>query len=118
SLSSSAAGDATYTTDIPDNAGLVLFNTSNPANFTLANRLDAVGSTSEANTLYKEGAGYPSLSPTDIAANLEHSFFRSLCSFVQNLGCTVPGTPKNTNDNASDFLFADTKGTSTAAGQR
>src|SRR5205085_1033457 len=113
-----ATGDATYTTDIPDNAGLALFNTSNPANFTLANRLDAVGSTSEANTLYKEGAGYPALAPTDIAQNLEHSFFRSLCSFVQNVGCTVPGTPKDTDDNVADFIFADTKGMSTAAGQR
>src|SRR5215212_3311950 len=56
-----ATGDATYTTDIPDNAGIAIFNTSVAANFTLANRLDAVGSTSEANTLYKEGTGYPAL---------------------------------------------------------
>ncbi len=34
-----ATGDATYTTDIPDNAG----------------------STAETNTLYKEGTGYPAL---------------------------------------------------------
>ena len=46
-----ATGDATYTTDIPDNFGLALFNTSVIAGYTLANRLDAVGSTSEANTL-------------------------------------------------------------------
>src|SRR4029079_10020598 len=55
SLSGNATGNATYTTDIPDNAGIALFNTSVAANFNLANRLDAVGSTSEANTLYKEG---------------------------------------------------------------
>src|SRR5207247_4647652 len=53
-----ATGDATFTTDIPDNAGIALFNTNLTANFLLANRLDAVGSTSEANTLYKEGTGY------------------------------------------------------------
>ena len=58
-----ATGDATYTTDIPDNAGIAIFNTSVAGDFTLANRLDAVGSTSEANTLYKEGTGYPALTP-------------------------------------------------------
>ena len=42
SLGAYATGDATYTTDIPDNAGIALFNTSVAANFTLANRLDAV----------------------------------------------------------------------------
>lgn len=51
-VGTNAAGDATYTTDIPDNAGIALFRTSLPASFTLANRLDAVGSSAEANTLY------------------------------------------------------------------
>ena len=37
---------------------IALFSTANPANFTLTTRLDAVGSTSEANTLFKEGDGY------------------------------------------------------------
>ena len=50
-----------------------------PANFTLANRLDAVGSTSEANTLYKEGAGYPALTPFSI----DYAFTRKLPG-----GCT------------------------------
>ena len=45
------AGDATYTTDIPDNAGIALFNNNTGGgSYVLANRLDAVGSTSEANT--------------------------------------------------------------------
>ncbi|MGH9967405.1 MAG: pre-peptidase C-terminal domain-containing protein, partial [Pyrinomonadaceae bacterium] len=70
-----ATGDATYTTDIPDNAGIALFNNNVPANFILANRLDAVGSTSEANTLYKEGTGYPALTPFSI----DYSFYRDLC---------------------------------------
>lgn len=99
-----ATGDATYTSDIPDNAGIALFNTSNPANFTLANRLDAVGSTSEANTLYKEGTGYPALTPFSI----DYSFYRD----------TFSGNPKDTNNNAADFLFVDTNGTSAGAGQR
>ena len=57
-----ATGDATYTSDIPDNAGIAIFNTSVAASFVLANRMDAVGSTSEANPLYKEGTGYPAMS--------------------------------------------------------
>jgi predicted 3-demethylubiquinone-9 3-methyltransferase (glyoxalase superfamily) len=54
--SATATGNATYTTDIPDNAGIGLFN-NNTGSYSLANRFDAVGSTSEANTLYKEGTG-------------------------------------------------------------
>src|ERR1044072_3995629 len=75
SLSGNATGNATYTTAIPDNAGIALFNTSVAANFVLANRLDAVGSTSEANTLYKEGTGYPALTPFSI----DYSFTRDTC---------------------------------------
>ncbi|MET0647057.1 MAG: hypothetical protein ABW208_10580, partial [Pyrinomonadaceae bacterium] len=63
SLSGYATADAAYTTDIPDDAGIALFNTANAANFTLANRLDAVGPTNEANALYREGTGYPTLTP-------------------------------------------------------
>jgi Lamin Tail Domain len=50
--SSIASADATWTTDIPVNTGLALFKTATPANFSVATRLDAFGSTSEANTLY------------------------------------------------------------------
>src|SRR5204863_2708118 len=97
-----ATGDATYTTEIPDNAGIALFNTANPANFTLANRLDAVGSTAESNTLYKEGTGYPALTQF----NLEYAFYRDLSS----------GRPKDTDNNAADFLFVDTQATQAGAG--
>ncbi len=38
-----ATGDATYTTDIPDNAGIAVFNTSIAANFTLAKSLRCGG---------------------------------------------------------------------------
>jgi hypothetical protein len=110
-----ATGDATYTTDIPDNTGIALFNTSNPGSFNTLNRLDAVGSATEANALYKEGSGYPAL-PIN---NFEGSFYRNLKS----------GLPQDTNNNfagaeisgappQNDFVFADTLGNSTAAGQR
>jgi hypothetical protein len=112
-----ATGDATYTTDIPDNAGIAIFNTSIAANFTLANRLDAVGSTTEANTLYKEGTGYPALVPFSI----DYSFYRDNCgkggSITTFGNCTID-TPKDTNNNAADFIFVDTNGTSAGAGQR
>ena len=50
-----ATGDATYTAEIPDDTGIALFNTSNPANFSLLNRLDAVGSAAEVDNFFKEG---------------------------------------------------------------
>jgi subtilisin-like proprotein convertase family protein len=118
SLSGYATGNATYTTDIPDNAGIAIFNTSVAANFTLANRLDAVGSTSEANTLYKEGTGYPALTPFSI----DYSFERDTCGkggSITVLGpCPSGGLPVDTNNNATDFYFVDTNGTSAGAGQR
>lgn len=99
-----ATGNATYTTDIPDNAGIALFRTSTAANFNLANRLDAVGSTSEPSTLYKEGTGYQALTPFSI----DYSFYRDL---------RVDGV-KDTQNNFNDFVFVDSNGTSAGAGQR
>ncbi|MBC7930119.1 MAG: lamin tail domain-containing protein [Rubrivivax sp.] len=119
SLAGNAAGNATYTTDIPDNAGIALFNTTLAAGFILINRFDAVGSTSEANTLYKEGTGYPPINPT---FNIDYSFLRDLCGkggSITTLGpCPTNGLPKDTDNNAADFYFVDTNGTSAGAGQR
>ena len=112
-----ATGDATYTTDIPDNAGIAIFNTSVAVDFTLANRMDAVGSTSEANTLYKEGTGYPALTPFSI----DYAFYRDNCGksgSITTFGACTIDTPKDTNNNAADFIFVDTNGTSAGAGQR
>ncbi|HJT65583.1 MAG TPA: lamin tail domain-containing protein [Pyrinomonadaceae bacterium] len=113
-----ATGDATYTTDIPDNAGIALFNNNSAgASYSLANRLDAVGSTSEANTLYKEGAGYPAITPLD----LNYSFYRDNCGkggSIATFGACTIDTPKDTNDNAADFIFVDTNATFVGADQR
>ena len=125
-----ATGDATFVTDIPDNAGLALFNNNTGGgSYILANRIDAVGSTSEANTLYKEGAGYPAMTPFSI----DHSFTRRPAAGCTGSGgggnCTsvalVETTPgpttthlQDTNNNAADFMFVDTNGTNAGSGQR
>ena len=114
----SGAGDATYTTDIPDNAGIALFNNnSGGLAFQVPNRFDAVGSNTEANALYREGAGYSALTPFSI----DYAWVRDECGkggAVNTLGpCTI-STPKDTDDNAADFYFVDTNGTNAGGGQR
>jgi hypothetical protein len=114
-----ATGDATYTTEIPGNTGIAIFNNNTGGgSYSLANRLDAVGSTSEANTTYKEGTGYPPINDT---FDIDHAFYRDDCGksgSITTMGfCTIT-TPKDTNDNAADFIFVDTNGTSAGAGQR
>ncbi|MBN9428843.1 MAG: IPTL-CTERM sorting domain-containing protein [Burkholderiales bacterium] len=116
---SSGVADATYTTDIPDNAGIALFNNnSGGGDYILANRIDAVGSTSEANTLYKEGSGYPALTPFSI----DYAWTRDRCgkggSITTAGTCTALGVPIDTDNNAADFVFVDTNGTSAGGGQR
>ncbi|HEX8354926.1 MAG TPA: lamin tail domain-containing protein [Pyrinomonadaceae bacterium] len=119
--SATASGDATYTTDIADNAGIALFNTANPPDFTPARRLDAVGSTAEANTLYKEGAGYPALGGAAYFAGIDYSFYRDECGkggSVVALGACPRSTPQDTGVNEADFIFVDTDGSSVGAGRR
>jgi pimeloyl-ACP methyl ester carboxylesterase len=90
SLSSAAVGDRTYTSDVADDVGLALFPTANPSNFSLANRLDAVGFTT-SDIIYREGTGLPLVGP-----NVgQYSFVRNWTS----------GLPRDTGDNASDFVF-------------
>lgn len=90
-LASYAAGDLTYLPDTPDNLGLALFNTASLINFTVANRLDAVGFTTTANGLYREGSGL-----TPLTATIgQYSFARKLTS----------GFPQDTGNNAADFDF-------------
>jgi hypothetical protein len=114
-----ATADATYTTDIPDNVGIALFNNNTGGSaYSLANRLDAVGPTSEANTVFKEGTGYPVLTPF----STDYSFYRDNCgksgSIASSAGCTSGGSLVDSNNNATDFIFVDTLGTLAGAGQR
>src|SRR5205085_3989742 len=75
------------------------------------NRFDAVGFDSNTGggvcDLLREANTLPPVS----GSTTQYSFFRKECDFVSGVGCTVSGTPKDTNDNSADFKFADTQGT-------
>lgn len=93
--STTATGDATYTTDIPEDAGIAIFNNSTGgASFSTGNRLDAAGFTTTSNTLYREGAGLP----TPGANDGNYAFVRKLTT----------GVAQDTGDNAQDFIFVST----------
>jgi hypothetical protein len=77
--------------EVPDDAGIALFNTTNAATLDAMHVLDAVGFTAETNPLYREGAGL--VSPG--AVNGNYSFVRRLTT----------GRAQDTNNNAADFVF-------------
>ena len=101
SLGSYAAGDNAYVVDILDDTGIALFKTSNPSNFTLENRLDAVGFNNgftPVPELYREGSGLPPIG----AVVAEHSWVRKIITVG---GVPRTGLPQDTNENASDFVL-------------
>jgi hypothetical protein len=99
-----ADGDIGWGVDVVDTAGLALFKTALSANFSVATLMDAAGpATLPAGSLFKEGTGFGAL-PT---SNLQYTMFRRFGS----------GVPVDSNNNATDFTFADTAGTITSAGQ-
>ena len=112
------SGDATYFTDIADNAGIALFGTSNPSNWDAGRRIDAVGPAAEPNELYKEGAGYPTL----LGISSEWSLYRDTCGKHGAIGsqhtCPFVGLTFDSQDNAADILFVDPDGNDLNAGQR
>src|SRR5205085_104664 len=93
-----AGADTGSQNDFPDGRGIALFKTANSTNFTLANRLDAVGFASETNTLFVNGT--PLLPSGGVTTGLQHVFMRKLGS----------GQPQNTTNNLADFVFVDTTG--------
>ncbi len=89
--------DRAYTLfdDIPDGFGIALFTSANTPNQTAATRLDAFGFTNSP-ALFKEGTGFPTIP----SSNNEHTLYRNLAAEI----------PKDTNNNAADFLFVATTG--------
>ncbi|HEX6626222.1 MAG TPA: lamin tail domain-containing protein [Pyrinomonadaceae bacterium] len=85
--------DVSFDVDIPDGSGVALFNSTRGLVVGAAARLDAFGFTSSP-ALFKEGSGFPFV-PTGLG---ETTLFRDMR--------TTGGLPKDTNDNAADFLFA------------
>ena len=92
-----ATPDVTYHNQIPDNTGIALFTTANPALFNPATELDAVGPDTETNPLFKEGTGYQHFTTI---LNTAYAWHRQLSK----------GTPQDTNNNATDFAYVDTLG--------
>ncbi|HYW72820.1 MAG TPA: HYR domain-containing protein [Pyrinomonadaceae bacterium] len=81
---------------LPDDQGLAMFKTNNAAHFNTSYRLDAVGFTTTANSLFKEGAGLPPMG----VAQPEYSFVRRAVGF----------TAQDTDNNAADWVFVTTDG--------
>jgi hypothetical protein len=102
-----------YDLNILDESGIALFRTANPTFFTAAERLDAVGYAS-APELYREGAGLPA--GAEVGSELDYSWLRQMCAFVQGVGCTTPGIPKDSGFNQNDFVSVDTTGTTQSLG--
>ncbi|HEX6186225.1 MAG TPA: hypothetical protein VFZ44_20215 [Pyrinomonadaceae bacterium] len=104
---------AGYNIDIPDESGIALFRTANSLFFTTEERLDAVGYASVPE-LYREGAGLTA--GAEIGSEIDYAWLRQMCAFVQGLGCSTPGTPKDTGVNATDFISVDTAGVTQSLG--
>jgi hypothetical protein len=138
-FATTASCDKTYTTNIENGEdldgaegnpplprrGIALFSTAITANFNTNTKLDAVGPTEEANTLYKEGTGVRNLS--HFAA--PHSYVRRLpggcigtnpstvdancTNFLSVINTARPSSvhPQDTDNNRDDFIFVDAQGT-------
>jgi CSLREA domain-containing protein len=116
-----AAGDQTLWSDIESDRNLAIFSTASVTRISTANRLDAVGIGSNTGgicDLLREGTTLPPLN----GSVLQYSYFRDECGKKGNPAsfgpCPTGGFVADTNVNNNDFIFADTQGTVTAAGQR
>ena len=102
---SAAVGNTNYASDIPDNMGIAIFNNNTgDDSYTLANRLDAVGSATEANTLYKEGTGYPVLGTMNLQSAIRRKTYNSV--------------PQDSDNNVIDFELVEPNGTTNGSPHR
>jgi hypothetical protein len=113
SLSAYAVPDQTLAVDLEHDRNLAVFSTANLANVSSVTRLDAVGfgsNTGGVCELLREGTNLEATG----GSLLEYSFQRDPCGKGANpavLGlCPTSGLPKDTNNNAADFIFASTTG--------
>lgn len=116
-----AAGNLTLSADLEDDANIGIFNTSSVQSLSSVTRLDAVGMFGNLSAnclLLSEGA---TVTPNP-GSLLDYSFHRDECGKKGNPAmfgaCPSGGMPVDTNDNANDFVYADTSGTSTPQGLR
>ena len=116
-----AAGNLTLSEDIESDRNVAIFTTTFLANLSSVTRLDAVGfgtNTGGNCDLLREGT---TLTPMN-GSVLEHSYHRDQCGKKGNPAifgpCPTGGFVADTNNNADDFIFADTTGAATPAGQR
>jgi hypothetical protein len=116
-----AAGDLVLSQDIESDRNVALFSTASLVNITTANRFDAAGfgaNTGAVCDLLREGT---TLTPMS-GSTLQYSFFRDECGKKGNPAvfgsCPSGGFTVDSNVNSDDFIFADTQGTVTPAGQR
>jgi hypothetical protein len=91
-LSSIAAPNRTYETEIEDDTGVAIFGSS--MTFSPATRFDSAGFSTATNPLYYEGTGLAPVGSVDG----EYSFARK----------QLTGFPQDTDDNAADFVFVST----------
>jgi endonuclease G len=95
-LTSYAAANSTLAADIPDGAGVALFNSGTV--FDVSTRLDAVGFSGVGDPTYREGNG---LTPAGgVTSDAEFTFARN----------TSGGLPLDADDNQPDFMFVSTDG--------
>ncbi|HEX8283554.1 MAG TPA: Calx-beta domain-containing protein [Pyrinomonadaceae bacterium] len=113
-----AVGDLTMTSDIEADRNVALFATTDAGELSSITRYDSVGFGTNTGggvcDLLREGSNLPAAS----GSTLEHTYFRKECDFVGGSGCAAGGNPKDSNDNAADFLLADTLGSSIGGVQR
>ncbi len=120
SLGAYAIGDLTLSANINNDANVAVFNTADIGNLSSITAIDAVGfgsNTGGVCDLLSEGTTLPALS----GSVLEHSYQRDPCgkaAVPAAFGPCPSANPVDTNNNSTDFLFVDTTGTSTPAGQR
>ena len=94
-LAAYAAANSALAADIPDGAGVALFN--NSTTFDASTRLDAAGFSGVADAVYREGAG---LAPAGgVTTDGELTFLRR-----------ITGVPVDNDDNQADFQFLATDG--------